>query len=149
MSAIKSCVRAVCNLPGRQAGGWLERFCTRNWMPSLQQCKPLHRAFPLRMPNRLRMGRFASGSCVALWIFPMSTELFLRRAILGGAFTYTARPDPVLVTFACHGASPYLSWRCSTAAEKKSNFQKLQFSRSLGSAPGRSGGSSRSPVREL
>ncbi|MCT8999942.1 hypothetical protein [Chelativorans intermedius] len=57
----------------------------------------------------------------------MSNESIFRSAILGGAFTYTARPDPV-------PGDLRMSWGMATlvltlfySRGKKSNFQKLQF----------------------
>jgi hypothetical protein len=57
----------------------------------------------------------------------MSNESIFRQAILNGAFTYTARPDPI-------PGDLRMSWGMATlilalfySRAKKSNFQKLQF----------------------
>lgn len=73
------------------------------------------------------MGLFRSGLCAARWIFPMQSESILQKAVLDGAFTFTARPAPL-------PGDLRMSWGISTlilslfySRSKKSNFQKLQF----------------------
>lgn len=57
----------------------------------------------------------------------MSSESILRRAILGGSFTYTARPDPVPGDLRMSWGIAVLLLALFYSRGKKSNFQKLQF----------------------
>lgn len=57
----------------------------------------------------------------------MSSESGLRQAILGGAFTYTARPDPMPGDLRMSWGIAVLVLALFYSRAKKSNFQKLQF----------------------
>ncbi|MDZ5454759.1 hypothetical protein [Labrys sp. ZIDIC5] len=57
----------------------------------------------------------------------MSSEASLRHAILGGAFTYTARPDPMPGDLRMSWGLAVLVLALFYSRAKKSNFQKLQF----------------------
>lgn len=57
----------------------------------------------------------------------MSSELSLRNTILGGAFTYTARPDPMPGDLRMSWGIAVLVLTLFYSRAKKSNFQKLQF----------------------
>lgn len=57
----------------------------------------------------------------------MSSESSLRHAILGGAFTYTARPDPIPGDLRMSWGIVVLLLGLFYSRGKKSNFQKLQF----------------------
>lgn len=57
----------------------------------------------------------------------MSSESSLRHAILGGSFTYTARPDPVPGDLRMSWGMAVLILALFYSRGKKSNFQKLQF----------------------
>lgn len=57
----------------------------------------------------------------------MSSEASLRNAILSGAFTYTARPDPMPGDLRMSWGIAVLVLAIFYSRAKKSNFQKLQF----------------------
>ncbi|OLP44430.1 hypothetical protein [Rhizobium oryziradicis] len=57
----------------------------------------------------------------------MSSDSILRNAILGGAFTYSARPDPVPGDLRMSWGIAVLVLALFFSHGKKSNFQKLQF----------------------
>jgi hypothetical protein len=57
----------------------------------------------------------------------MSNESLFRRVILGGAFTYTARPDPISGDLRMSWGIAMLILALFYSRAKKSNFQKLQF----------------------
>ncbi|WP_434721373.1 hypothetical protein [Mesorhizobium sp. RIZ17] len=57
----------------------------------------------------------------------MSSEPSLRNTILGGAFTYTARPDPMPGDLRMSWGIAVLVLTLFYSRTKKSNFQKLQF----------------------
>jgi hypothetical protein len=57
----------------------------------------------------------------------MSSESILRHAILGGAFSYTARPDPIPGDLRMSWGIGVLLVGLFYSRAKKSNFQKLQF----------------------
>lgn len=57
----------------------------------------------------------------------MPRESILRNAILGGAFTYTARPDPMPGDLRMSWGMAVLVLALFYSRGKKSNFQKLQF----------------------
>ncbi|MGD9920286.1 MAG: hypothetical protein AB7V13_02415 [Pseudorhodoplanes sp.] len=57
----------------------------------------------------------------------MSNESIFRQAILNGAFTYTARPDPVPGDLRMSWGMAILIVALFYSRAKKSNFQKLQF----------------------
>lgn len=57
----------------------------------------------------------------------MSSESILRNAILGGSFTFTARPDPVPGDLRMSWGMAVLVLALFYSRAKKSNFQKLQF----------------------
>jgi hypothetical protein len=57
----------------------------------------------------------------------MSSESILHRAILGGSFTYTARPDPVPGDLRMSWGMAMLVLALFYSRGKKANFQKLQF----------------------
>lgn len=57
----------------------------------------------------------------------MSSETRLRDAILGGAFTFTARPDPMPGDLRISWGIAVLLLTLFYSRAKKSNFQKLQF----------------------
>lgn len=57
----------------------------------------------------------------------MSSESTLRHAILNGAFTYTARPDPVPGDLRISWGIAILALALFYSRAKRSNFQKLQF----------------------
>lgn len=57
----------------------------------------------------------------------MSSEPSLRNTILGGAFTYTARPDPMPGDLRMSWGIAVLVLTLFYSRAKKSNFQKLQF----------------------
>lgn len=57
----------------------------------------------------------------------MPSESSLRLAILGGAFTYTARPDPMPGDLRMSWGIAVLVLALFYSRAKKSNFQKLQF----------------------
>ncbi|MFG1379348.1 hypothetical protein [Xanthobacter autotrophicus] len=57
----------------------------------------------------------------------MSSESVLRHAILGGSFTFTARPDPVPGDLRMSWGIAVLILTLFYSRGKKSNFQKLQF----------------------
>lgn len=57
----------------------------------------------------------------------MSSESSLRQAILGGAFTFTARPDPMPGDLRMSWGIAVLILALFYSRAKKSNFQKLQF----------------------
>lgn len=57
----------------------------------------------------------------------MSSESSLRQAILSGAFTYTARPDPMPGDLRMSWGMAVLLLALFYSRAKKSNFQKLQF----------------------
>lgn len=57
----------------------------------------------------------------------MSSESILRHAILGGAFTYTSRPDPMPGDLRMSWGIAVLILALFYSRAKKSNFQKLQF----------------------
>lgn len=57
----------------------------------------------------------------------MPSESVLRRAILGGSFTYTARPDPVPGDLRMSWGIAVLIMALFYSRGKKSNFRKLQF----------------------
>ncbi|WP_248115082.1 hypothetical protein, partial [Sinorhizobium meliloti] len=56
-----------------------------------------------------------------------SSESSLRHAILGGEFTYTARPDPMPGDLRMSWGLAVLILALFYSRAKKSNFQKLQF----------------------
>lgn len=70
---------------------------------------------------------YANGLCGVRWISLMSTEASLRNTILSGAFTYTARPDPVPGDLRISWGISVLVLSLFFSRAKKSNFQKLQF----------------------
>lgn len=57
----------------------------------------------------------------------MSSESTLRQAILNGAFTFTARPDPIPGDLRMSWGIAVLILALFYSRAKKSNFQKLQF----------------------
>lgn len=57
----------------------------------------------------------------------MPSESSLRNAILGGSFTYIARPDPVPGDLRMSWGMAVLILALFHSRGKKSNFQKLQF----------------------
>jgi hypothetical protein len=57
----------------------------------------------------------------------MPSESMLRQAILGGTFTYTARPDPLPGDLRMSWGIAILVLALFYSRAKKSNFQKLQF----------------------
>lgn len=57
----------------------------------------------------------------------MSSESILRHAILGGSFTYAARPDPLPGDLRMSWGMAVLVLALFYSRGKKSNFQKLQF----------------------
>lgn len=57
----------------------------------------------------------------------MSSESDFRRAVLDGAFTYTARPDPIPGDLRMSWGVAVLVLTLFHSRGKKSNFQKLQF----------------------
>ncbi|MDA9534738.1 hypothetical protein ACM41_00040 [Bradyrhizobium sp. CCBAU 21362] len=57
----------------------------------------------------------------------MSNESVFRQAILNGAFTYTARPDPMPGDLRISWGMAILVLALFFSRAKKSNFQKLQF----------------------
>ncbi|WP_188393951.1 hypothetical protein [Mesorhizobium sp. SARCC-RB16n] len=57
----------------------------------------------------------------------MSNESVLRQAILNGAFTYTARPNPLPGDLRMSWGIAVLILALFYSRGKKSNFQKLQF----------------------
>jgi hypothetical protein len=57
----------------------------------------------------------------------MSNESIFRQAILNGAFTYTARPDPIPGDLRMSWGMAILILALFYSRAKKSNFQKLQF----------------------
>jgi hypothetical protein len=73
------------------------------------------------------MVRSANGSCGAPWTFQMSSESLFRSAILGGSFTFTARPDPVPGDLRMSWGMAVLILMLFYSRGKKSSFQKLQF----------------------
>lgn len=57
----------------------------------------------------------------------MSNDSVFRQAILNGAFTYTARPDPMPGDLRMSWGLAVLVLALFYSRAKKSNFQKLQF----------------------
>lgn len=57
----------------------------------------------------------------------MPSESLFRNAILGGSFTFTARPDPVPGDLRMSWGIAVLMLTLFYSRGKKSNFQKLQF----------------------
>lgn len=73
------------------------------------------------------MVQSANGSCDAPWIFQMSSESLFRSVILGGSFTFNARPDPVPGDLRMSWGMAVLILILYYSRRKKSSFQKLQF----------------------
>jgi hypothetical protein len=57
----------------------------------------------------------------------MSSESIFRQAILNGAFTYTARPDPIPGDLRMSWGMAILILALFYSRARKSNFQKIQF----------------------
>jgi hypothetical protein len=98
-----------------------------SWMPSFRRCGRRHPVSLTRMLSRSPMARSQNGSCVVRWTFPMSNESIFRQAILNGAFTYTARPDPIPGDLRMSWGMAILILALFYSRARKSNFQKLQF----------------------